>query len=245
MVDKAISALTEVTSISSQDWLVIDTAGGNTRKVRRKNVDVEGKLMPRMVQKATMINDGTIALPAAPTVGNLMVFIATGWYGSLATYVPAGFTLSSSYSADTNNGTWCYFRRVQSGDTGSYAVSATDFACCALYEFENAAGVYGVTGGALSAVFSGNNFQIPIFGSLYGAQDYLIGACETDGYGWWLPDTQSGITIDLNWPKNEANHKGMIFSLREKTAPTAVTGSLSSSPLNAAYGLFAVSGSFL
>lgn len=244
MVDKAIGALTEVTQIGANDLLVLDTVAGNTRKIKRKNVPNQNKLQPRLVQKATIIGDGTVTLPAAPTVGNLLVFVASGGGGSYTTYKPAGFTFSNVYSFDTNNSVWAYCRRVQSGDAAAWAVSASDFQLGVLYEFENAIGVYGITGGSMMNSFNGNDFALPLAGSLFGAQDYIVGGVQNELYAFWEPDEQEGLSVDLNYTKNGDTHKGLIFSGLERDLPDSFTGRLTNTPSKAAYGLFAVSGSF-
>lgn len=243
MTDKTIGDLTEITSIGNDDFLVTQTATGNSRKIKKSNVSVAGRITPVLVQKATLRGDGTIALPVAPTVGNLMVLVMAGYHASdLPTiYKPGAFTSIVTYSSDANNAVSLAVRRVQSGDTGSYAMSASDNQAAVLYEFANAVGAYGIGGGAMSGSFSGNNYTFSGQQSPYGVNDYILGGFTHDTVPTWSMTAETGLTVEYATPADGQNHTSIFFRY-DKTFDGVLAGSLTGSPVNPASGLFAVVG---
>lgn len=242
MADKAIGDLTEIMAIDPDDYLVVETAAGNTRKIKKSNISIEGRLQPTFVQKGTLRLDGTISLPVAPTVGNLMVLVTGGLGTSLFSYAPAGFAPGAKYDSNTNNSVMAWSRRVQSGDTGSYAISATDNQQAVLYEFANAGGAFGVIGGAMSSFFTGNNFTIGLPGSPYGTQDIMLAAFEHDTTPTWSITGETGWTTDFAPGADGQNHQGAFGRYDPATFDGVLAGSLSSTPNNPVFGVFAVVG---
>lgn len=243
MTDKAISGLTEALSVADNDFLVIETAGGNSRKVKRSNVSVAGRVTPTLVQKATLRGDGTIALGVAPTVGNLMVLCMGGNSATTlpANYKPAGFTALNLYQSDANNAVLFAIRRVRSGDTGSYAMSASDNQAAVLYEFEDAVGVYGFAGGSMSGSFSGASFSMDAPGSPYGVGDLVLGILTHDTTPLYTITGETGLTVDYTTPNDGQNHPSAFFHY-DNTFDGIMAGSTSSSPTAPAFGLAAVVG---
>ena len=243
MTDKAIGDLTEITSIGDDDYLVVETATGNSRKIKKSNVGVAGRVAPTFVQKGPLRGDGTISLPAAPTPGNLMVLVMAGFNATSLTsgYMPAGFTPVVTYSSNANNAVAAAVRRVQSGDTGSYAMSTSDNQAAVIYEFEDAVGVYGTGGGVMSGAFSGNNFTFIGQQSPYGVSDILLGAFTHDTTPTWSITAEPGLTVDYATPADGQNHTSIFFRYDEAFDGT-LAGSLSGSPVQPASGVFAVVG---
>lgn len=182
MTDKAIGDLTEITSLDPDDFLVVETAGGNSRKIRKGNAALGGRTSPTLVQKATLRGDGTITLPSAPTPGNIMVLLMAG-FGAVVlptNYKPAGFGIIGAFQSDANNVVTTALRVVQSGDTGSYAMSASDNQAAVLYEFADVGGVYPMSGGAMAGFFSSAVYNIFAQPSPYNVDDIVIGAFTQD-----------------------------------------------------------------
>lgn len=243
MTDKAISGLTEAFAVADNDFLVIETAGGNSRKVKRSNVSVAGRLTPTLIQKATLRGDGTIALGVAPTVGNLMVLCMGGNSATTipANYKPAGFIASALYQSDANNAVLFAVRRVRSGDTGSYAMSAADNQAAVLYEFADASGVYGFAGGAMAGSFSGSSFSLDAAGSPYGVSDLVLGILTHDTTPLFSITGETGLTVDFLTPNDGQNHSAAFFHY-DDTFDGTLAGSTSSAPTAPAFGLAAVVG---
>lgn len=191
---------------------------------------------PTLIQSATLRNDGTIALPSAPTPGNLMVFVSGGFGNSLNNYSPVGFTRGPAYRSDANNGAQLALRTVQSGDTGSYAVTATDNQFCALYEFSNVTAVRGLYGGYLST--SGSNWFIEAL-KPSGAVRIVVG--ENDTSSAFTVDAATGLTVDIT---TEAvnNHPGFIARLDDTFTTGRVSGTIANGFSAPVFGVFDVVG---
>lgn len=243
MVDKSIGALTEVGAIGVNDYLVIETAAGNTRKVRRGAVSLGGHKQPTMIQKATLRNDGTITLPAPPTVGNLMVHIQGG-FSTYPAYTPAGFINTAIYSSNANNFAVASVRRVIAGDTGSYALSASDNQFCALYEYQDAMSVLGLAGGPMA--FSGTNYALSVPRSPFAPLDDVIVVLEHDGTAVFTTTAETGLTKDYEPASDGANHIGAIYRCNFAAGfDGAFAGTSSGSLIAPVYGAFAIVGDFV
>lgn len=242
MADKSIMDLPEITSVGLDDYLVVETAAG-TRRIKRRNVSVAGRLAPLLVQKATLRGDGTIALPAPPTIGNLMILVMAGYSPTSlpGTYKPRAFTSLATYQSDTNNAVSFANRRVVSGDTGSYNMSTTDNQAAVLYEFANAAGVYPIVGGAMSGQFSGTSFALTAPISPYGADDINLIAFTHDTTPVWSLTAETGLSIDFLTPADGQNHTS-AFASYGKSFDQTIAGGLTGSPVNPAFGMAAVVG---
>lgn len=241
MADKAIGGLTEASAIGVNDFMVIETAAGNTRKVRRGAVSLGQHAAPSMLQKGTLRNDGTIALPGAPTVGNLMVHVQGG-YKTYPAYTPAGFVNVAIYQSNANNFVVASIRRVQSGDTGSYAVSATDNQFCALYEYQDANTVLGLTGGPMPVSGSTINLGVPL--SPFGPTDEVIVVIENDLVVVPTITPKTGLTKDYEASADGSNHHGGIYRVTS-AFDQILAGSWSGTPAGPVYGAFAVVGKFV
>lgn len=242
MTDKSIEDLTEVTSIGPDDYLVIETPAG-TRKIKKSNAALGGRTSPSIVQKATLRGDGTIALPIAPTEGNLMVLVMAGFGAtSLPTiYKPAAFSLIGMYQSDANNVVVAATRRVIAGDTGSYAMSTSDNQAAVLYEVEGAAGVIPLGGGAMASFFSGSNYTFAGLASPYGVDDVIVGAFTQDTAARWTLTGEAGLSVDFVTPNDGQNHTGAFFNY-DRNFDGVMVGTTTSNPTAPAYGLFAVFG---
>lgn len=241
MADKAIGGLTEAGAIGVNDFLVIETAAGNTRKVRRGAVSLGQHTAPSMIQKGTLRKDGTIALPSAPTVGNLMVHVQGG-SNSYAFYTPAGFVNVAIYQSNGSNCVVASIRRVQSGDTGSYAVSASDNQFSALYEYQDANTVLGLIGGPMLVSGSTINAGIPL--SPFGPTDEVIVVIENDTTFVPTITPKTGLTKDYEVPADGSNHHGGIYRVTS-AFDQILAGSWSGTPVVPVYGAFAVVGKFV
>lgn len=243
MSDKAIGDLTEITSVGDNDFLVVETAGGNTRKIKKSNLSVAGRVTPTIVQSATLRGDGTIALATAPTVGNLLVLCMGGNSAVTlpANYKPASFTATSQYQSDANNAVLFAFKRVVAGDTGSYAMSAPDNQAAVLYEFANAAGIFGLAGGPMSSNFSGANFTLGGPQSPYGTNDIVLGILTHDTTPRYSITAETGLSVDFITPNDGQNHPAAFFRY-DKTFDGVLAGSTSSGPTAPAFGFATVVG---
>lgn len=237
MVDKTINDLTEITSLSLDDYLIVETSSG-TRKIKRSNISVQGRKAPTMLQKGTLRNDGTIALPVAPTVGNLMVHVQGG-FNTYPAYTPAGFANVAIFSSNANNFVVASVRRVVSGDTGSYSVSASDNQFCALYEYQDAEGIYGVVGGA--APVSGSTINYPCPPSPFGPNDECIIVIEHDATAVATITPETGLIVDYQPLADGSNHIGAIYR-RLPSFDGSLNGSWSGTPTAPVWGVFAVAG---
>lgn len=226
-----------------------NTVGGITEQKLRNLVDsltltAEGwgaRVAPSVVQSANLRSDGTVALAFAPTAGNLLVFVYSGYTGGESGFAPPGFTKISSFDSDGNNRVGLWTRTAQAGDTGSYALSATDNQGCALLEVANCAGVQTLGGGAMSGQFSGANFSlVPQTGLFQGAQLRVV-AFESDGTPNWTITAQTGLTIVYNPPLSAVNHQGAVVVLTDAVTG-AVAGSTSSAPTQPVFGVWALVG---
>lgn len=199
-----------------------------------------------------MRGDGTIALGATPTVGNLMVLVIAGWGRNMerdsnhfgGQFRPtSGWSFVGNYRADENNAVACWLRRVRSGDAGSIALNGTDNHSSVLYEFEDALTVYPIGGGPIAIDFTGNNFAIEAPKSPFGVNDPVIGAFEHDTTPVWSFTAETGLVVDYVSPASADNHTGGIVRLLP-THDRSLAGSLSGSPVNPVSGFFAVVGDF-
>lgn len=241
MTDKAISDNTEVTTLADDDFFVVELANGNTRKIRKSNVNLGGRLAPSIVQKATLRLDGTIALGVAPTVGNLLVLSTSGFGGSLAAYVGTGFQLIGSYSSNANNTVMIWAKRVRAGETGSYAITASDNQQAVLYEVADCVGVVGLGGGAMSGFFTGTNFTMPVLDSPFGPSDLRLISMTHDTTPVWTITAETGLTVDFAPAADGNNHTG-AFATLTSAHDDVVAGSLSGTPVQPAFGVFALIG---
>jgi hypothetical protein len=201
-----------------------------------------GRNAPVLVQgPATLRNDGTIALPSAPTVGNLMVLLTAGYYGSLGSYVPAGFNMVANYINGTSNMVLAWTRRVVAGDTGSYALTASDNQAAVLYEYSNCADVVGISGGAMIA-FSGGAFHI---GTLLNPfQDNAGGfvVVEADSTPTPVFTAATGLTVDYTTPTSATVNHQSSFARFGTGNPTLVQGTSTATLTTPVYGAYALVG---
>lgn len=198
---------------------------------------------PALVQMGTLRNDGTISLPSPPTVGNMMVLVTAGFGVSLDSYAPSGFIKGTKYSSNVNNSTLAWYRTVQSGDTGSYAITASDNQAAVLYEFEDCVGLYGAMGGSPS--FSGNTLTFGLSPNPFSdTSTYLIPVThDTAPSLAFLPET--GLTEDYASPYNSSLNHPAVFG-RWEGASGAEIGQAVSSPgvlVQPCYGAYALIGS--
>ncbi len=202
---------------------------------------VSNRLQPTTRQRIALRGDGTLTLPSTPIPGNLLLFIYSGFTGSESSYRPTGFEKMSSYDSDGNNRVGAWRRICQSGDTGSYSITASDNQGCELYEITNADYAYPVAGGALSGMFSGSAFSLPMPGTPYEGPSIRIVAFEHDGSQAWTITAGTGLTTDYNPASDGNNHQGTVISLAD-TFIGNVTGSTSAAPSQPVYGIWAVIG---
>lgn len=217
------------------DWVPAPTGGGEG------GGSGSSRKMPTLVQKAGRRNDGTLALPVAPTPGNLMVFASNGYDVSLGAYKPAGFVEVATYKSDANNGVRYAIRRVQSGDTGSYSITASDYQQAALYEFSGAIGVAGVNGGVMST--DGSNFALAS-GLNSESSVFLIGVTHDIAQSLTFTAGQANFTQDYAYggPLGDGqNHTGAFGSYRGEFG--IITGTSTGSFTAPCYGIAQVIGS--
>lgn len=218
--------------------LTVDQQG---RIVAAANGGGAGGGTPAVVQFATIRGNGTITLGVAPTVGNMMVFIAAGESGAMeATYRPADFARVGRFDNGVNNSVMCWARIVQGGDTGAYALSGIDNHAAVLYECSGALTVAALTGGSMIGFFTGTNYAVPFLPSPFGLGNLRIGAFEDDNARTWTITAGTGITSDFI-TSTAVNHTSAFYRL----APTfggVISGTISAAPSLSVLGLFAIIG---
>lgn len=72
---------------------------------------------------ASSLTTEAFTLPHTPTVGNLLIFIATWWTGDGPLVTPSGWNLFSDYEPTNKGGVAVFWRTVQSGDTASWTLT--------------------------------------------------------------------------------------------------------------------------
>lgn len=198
-----------------------------------------GNPAPTIVQRASIRNDGTVTLPGTPSVGNWMVWIAAGWGGSLLSYIPSGFSVNWIYFSNNNNAVMIASREVQSGDTGSYAVSASDNQGGVLLELSGFKGIAPIIGGPDPFFNGGTSYSHFVPPTPYEA--LIIVARESDDAATWTTTAATGLTEEYNSGSGTGNHTGVILSLDMATFQGAVSGSCSSVNNNV-YGIWGMFG---
>lgn len=193
-----------------------------------------GGTPPTMVQMATMRGDGTISLAEEPTPGNLMVAVVGGYRSGI--YTPPGFVWNGQQFSNGNNAVAIMSRTVQEGDTGSYALSASDNQFIALYEFSGATGVDNLNGGYLAV--NGNAFYIEA-GKPISAIRIVAGENDTASY--FSIDAEDGLTVDYATPNDGQNHTGFVVRI-DDTFEGRLTGTISNGFSAAVFGVFDVLG---
>lgn len=173
------------------------------------------RAVPTVVQMATLRNDGTLALPSAPTPGNLLVFVSGGYWGgyagSLYNYQPGTFSRVGWTTSDSNNGTMCSQHIYQEGEPYSWSLSASDNQFCAVYEFQDAAsaimhmGTYAQT--PSTAPIGMVDVGHPIFDNAV-----RLVVLENDNDSTFAVGSAAGLTVDF-LVNDGGNHRGAIVRL--------------------------------
>lgn len=113
---------------------------------------------PTIVQKAYARGasgvTATATLPAAPTVGNFLVYVFTGRLPS----TPAGFTLAKESGYSTSD-TLIYYRKVKAGDPAAYSQNNADITNIAIYEVTPPKGI-AVAGAGLADTWGDTLFPV-------------------------------------------------------------------------------------
>ena len=199
---------------------------------------------PTLVQKASLRGDGNMVLPAEPAAGNLLVLVMTGYRDTVlfSAYAPVGFTPVRLYSSDFNNCVAVATKWVESGDPASWAMAAADNQSAVMYEFSGASGVIGIAGGAMSRLFTGNNFEISVPSPMLGAASTMIASFTSDTVPNWAINEAAGLTVDYLPPASGSiNHPG-AYAHYSDSFDGIISGSLSGTPVNPAFGVFEVVG---
>lgn len=200
-----------------------------------------GGSTPIIVQRASIRNDGNVTLPLAPTVGNTMVWVSAGFGGSLFSYIPAGFIPFSYYTPNVSNTSLIASRKVQAGDTGNYAITASDNQFGCLLEISGFKGIFPINGGSFDPFTSGGNFSVGIFPPP-GTVPIAVGAMETDTTGTWTLGAQTGLTLEINSGIVTGNHTGIVWSADYSTfAGHDISGTLNS-VTTTVFGMWAIYG---
>jgi len=175
---------------------------------------------PVVVQRASVRNDGPIALPVAPTVGNNLLFVYSGQAQTESAYVPAGFLNIKTYTSDAYNSVGLYKKTVKAGETGSYNVSADDNQGAALYEISGLGNIILLGGGVIPS-----NGVVNSFNPRPTDAEYLaIFGMEVDSDFGVTIDSAAGLTVDYNagpTGNGTGNHRGLVAS--GKNATGAIT----------------------
>ena len=216
------------------EWVPAPTGGGGG------GGPVTGTMtQPYVVQRATLRNDGTLALVSPPTPGNVLLFVAGGWGGSLnsTSYFPAGFIYQGVFSSDSNNSVQAGWRLVVSGDTGSYAMSAGDNQFCALFEIAGVGSIVqlgqtqDIRGGAASPAF---NMTVPE--QYISAADLVFGCVTHDTTEVFTVTPETGLTVDF--VTASLSHGGFVAHW-DSTFDSPLSGSVSglTSPIAGFWGV--------
>lgn len=208
------------------------------------------RLTPALAQAVgTLRNDGTLALPGAPTVGNLMLIAIAGFGGNMnngqAMVPPNGWQLVGIYFAfpDLNNAVALWQRRARTGDTGAVALSASDNHASVIYEYTNALGAYSLTGGPMTPFFTGGNYTLPIARSPFGLNDEVLVITENASTTAFTNTPATGLVIDYQVPVT-ADTRTASFVRSLPAHSRLLSGTLSGAPSTPSHGQFAVVGAF-
>lgn len=163
------------------------------------------KLMPTLVQKAPMRNDGDIVLPATPTPGNMLIWITGGWRDSLDGYRPNGFQPAGRYYGNQANAVQAWTRTILVGDGTTYNVYGGDNQGGVLYEFTNCLGLYPLAGGPLA--YSGSQGSITVPPNPYDTGAEILLSAEHDTLPIISFVGTGNLTVDRVDADDGLNHK--------------------------------------
>jgi len=198
--------------------------------------------VPSIVQKASLRNDGMLALPAAPKAGNTLLVVLSGYGGSIDDYAPPGFLERSRAYSNHDNIVSFRTRKVQAGDTGSYNLFAGDNQQATLYEIKNA-GAFGEGRGGGNA-FTYTNPRKFLFGVNKHETDRpmmtFVGA-TSDSDTTISFEPAAGLTTDF-YAVDGGNHRGAHASIASGFEGM-VQVNYSDSPVAACFDVFQVFGS--
>ena len=220
-----------------QDSVVSEYTNSTTLGLTVKNYQSRiYKTTPSYVQKATLRNDGVLALANTPKVGNTLVLVTAGFSGSMTSYIPSGFSMSGQYYSNSNNMVAAYTKTVTSSDTGSFTMSASDNQQAIIYEYKDVVGVIPVGGGDIPNSSGTGTFNVPA--NPYSLNGDILLAVEHDtsvqiNFGDNLKLTKDYYATD------SSNHKGAFGRYRGESSAVSVLASAFSYPV---WGAFAVVG---
>lgn len=196
---------------------------------------------PYVVQFGTLRNDGTLALTSPPTPGNVLLFVAGGWAGSINNYQPNGWIPLGSARSNENNGVLASWKLVDSADPVSIALSAGDNQFCAVYEIANAGSLVFLGNG--TNVFDGTstpNFNVKVPTLTQSPTDLFFFVFEEDNsHG--VTISSPGFTMDMM--VNYGGNHGGIIGRYDTTFVSPLQGNSSGADAPI-WGVWRVSGKF-
>ena len=202
---------------------------------------------PQMVQYGTLRGDGNITLPSPPTPGNLLVVVMAGHRDTtlIPNYMPIGFMGIQTFRSDINNAIAVGMKRVEQGEPTSWAMSASDNQSAVIYEFSNSSRVIALGGGTMAANFTSSTFSINLGLPLYGQGGIVLGAFTSDQTPHWSVNSAPGLSVDFLSPPSATDNHPAAFVRYSDDFSGIVTGSVSANPVQPAFGLFEVVGTYV
>lgn len=215
----------------SSSWIAMDQSGGGGGG--------GGFVAPTIIRTATgrsATSGGTasVTLSAAPTVGNVMVMVVTG-FNTTHTVSPGTWIPVASFSNVTNQVARVFVRHVQVGDGAAYTVAGSDYKQAVLIEMDELDGFF--ASGYSLANTSGSGWTTSMFMPWSGSAACVL-ALEGDGdstYGY----TSGPATPDLTYATNAAgNHDGIFMMWNSYPGSSAIAGTCSTTQSLQAMNVF-------
>lgn len=207
----SINSLTGALTLSSSDSSVTITPSGTTIDLKATGGSGGGSWAhnPSIVQSAyerSNTTSSTVTLGSAPTVGNLLLAIITGHYGTIPT-TTAGFGLIAT-TTQPNQFIAVFTRTVQSGDPSSYTWTTSDIHNTSLIEISGA-GYLDVSQNGIPSYDGSGTFTFGIAQCLQPA--ILLAAFEADGTTTSTPTAPTGYTLLHAFGNDGVNHTGALI----------------------------------
>jgi hypothetical protein len=148
-------------------------------------------------------------LPSPPTVGNLLVALAT--HNTNSPTLQGGWTQIEANNA-AGDGAFMAYRIVQPGDTATFTwLTGTGEGLCAIYELNNQNGSGFIVNHAHTGTFQTGTFTPPFGITTVGDQEMALTLCAVDGSttgGPYTPDVT--WSTDVNFTTSHDNRMGFI-----------------------------------
>ncbi len=180
MANKKISDFTEVTTVGDSDWLEIETAAGNSRKVKKSNLAAGAMILLQRVV-ATGTENSLSFTSIDQSFRNLLIL---GTHGNVTTSTTTAHQLYMRFNGDTG-------ANYSSTNVGSYG-GGTGFGFAGPTTALSLA--FNPNTGAANTPMGGSRFEIPSYRATDRKKTVLaqhsgvqenVGICRINGGGLW------------------------------------------------------------